>query len=165
MCNRRHKKNMYPLPERTVVYSNRKHMKPIPKVGNRYHCFDDGKITFSRHYIIKVTEVLGQMQFKRKYPEAFNQWLKESKSDYWIFSRSSDKFIITNIEETNNTEIFVRTKQGGWFSIGYPLPLTGGKLDVTGRIWDGLLENIDNFDFTNEEKRRLISENTITNEE
>ena len=70
--NQKHKvkpDNGYPLPQRTVLYSHKKHMQPVPEVGKRYHCFDDGKITFSRHYIIKVTEVLNHNAFKKKYPE------------------------------------------------------------------------------------------------
>ena len=53
------KPTIYPLPTRTVLYSRKKYMTPIPEVGKKYHCFDDGKITFSRHFIIQVDEVLG----------------------------------------------------------------------------------------------------------
>ena len=161
----RNKKNIYPLPTRTVLYSHKKNLRPIPIVGKKYHCFDDGKITFSRHYIVEVTEVLGQMAFKRKYREAFEKYLQESKSHYWLYSRSSDKFIIARIvnDEKYDEEInvFVRTKQGGWFSIGYPNWGDGGRLDISGSLWDGLVEMIDEFDYTEEEKKKLIEEGTI----
>ena len=127
------KENGYPLPERTVLYSHKKHLKPIPQVGKRYHCFDDGKITFSRHYIVKVSEVLGHMAFKKKYPELFNIWREQSKDHYWLYSRSSDKFVITKNDDSEYTEVFVRTKQGGWFSFSESF-LCGGKLDVTSEV-------------------------------
>ena len=66
--NCRKKKQKYNV-DRTIVFLNnyKYKPKPIPEVGKRYHCFDDGKITFSRHFIIKVDEVLGFMQFKKQY--------------------------------------------------------------------------------------------------
>ena len=53
----------------------------------------------------------------------------------------------------------MRTKQGGWFSIGSLF--NSGKLDVTGRLWEYLVSNIDNFDYSAEEKEQLVRENTI----
>lgn len=151
--------NKYPLPTRIILYSHKKHLQPIPEVGKRYHCFDDGKITFSRHFIIKVDEVLGHQQFKKKYPEEFLHYREAVKLSYWIYSTHSDKFIITHNGENNELGVYVRTKQGGWFGIGDWF--NSALLDVTGKIWDGLVKNIDNFDYSQEEKEKLIKENTI----
>ena len=153
------RKNKYPLPTRTVLYSHKKHMKPIPEVGKKYHCFDDGKITFSRHFIIQVDEVLGHMAFKKKYPVWFKQYVRRVKESYWLFSTHSDKFIITYFGENNQPGVYVRTKQGGWFGIGDWW--NSATLDVTGKFWEYLVANIDNFDYTEEEKKELIEENTI----
>lgn len=153
------KPSIYPLPERTVHYSHKTSLQPVPEIGKKYHCFDDGKITFSRHYIIKVDEVLNHMEFKRKYPELFQRYIKEARNHYWLFSRRTDKFIVTYSGENGETEVFVRTKQGGWFSIGSLF--NSGKLDVTSRLWEYLVSNIDNFDYSAEEKEQLIRENTI----
>ena len=156
---KRNKKNNYPLEDRTVLYSRKKTIQPVPEVGKRYHCFDDGKITFSRHFIIQVDEVLGYMQFKKKYPEYFKKYVERSKGSYWLYSRHSDKFIITHKGENNELGVYVRTKQGGWFGIGDWF--NSAKLDVTGNIWDSLVEHIDDFDYPEEEKRQLIEENKI----
>ena len=153
------KKNKYPLIDRTVVYNRKKHMQPIPEEGKKYHCFDDGKITFSRHYVVKIDEVLNHMEFKRKYPNEFKQYCKTSKEHYWLYSRRTDKFVITHKGENDKFGIFVRTKQGGWFGIGSYWNC--GTLDVTTKIWDNLVANIDNFDYTQEEKERIIKEGTI----
>ena len=154
------KKNKYPLPDRTVLYSRKKHIKPIPEIGKKYHCFDDGKITFSRHYIIKVDEVLGYMEFKRKYPKQFKNYIQQSKEHYWLYSRSTDKFIVTYEGENNEFGVFVRTKQGGWFGIGTGW-YNNGLLDVTGKLWENLILHIDDFDYNEEEKKCIIKENTI----
>lgn len=157
----KNKKNTYkyPLPSRTVLYSHKKHLEPVPEVGKKYHCFDDGKITFSRHFIIQVDEVLGHMAFKKKYPELFKQYRERVKQSYWLFSTHSDKFIITHKGENNELGVYVRTKQGGWFGIG--AWWNSATLDVTGKLWENLVANIDNFDYTEEEKKQLIEENTI----
>lgn len=159
----RHKKdNGYPLPEGTVLFSRKKRMQPVPEVGMKYHCFDDGKKTFSRHYIIEVTEVLGHNAFKRKYPEIFKKYLQTTKEHEWLYSRSTDKFIITNPGENNELGVFVRTKDGGWFGIGDLFNC--GEIDVTGKIWNYLVEHIDDFDLTQEDKERIVRENKIENE-
>lgn len=148
------RKNKYPLPDRTVIYSRKKDMEPIPEVGKKYHCFDDGKITFSRHYMIQVDEVLGYMAFKKKYPEWFQRYIEEARESYWLFSRSSDKFIITHNGENDELGVFVRTKQGGWFGIG---PWWNeGRLDVTSELWDYLILNIDMFNYSEKEKKRIL---------
>jgi hypothetical protein len=153
------KKNKYPLPTRTVSYSHKKHLKPIPEVGKKYHCFDDGKITFSRHFIIHVDEVLGHQQFKKRYLEEFKQYRKCVKNNYWLYSTHSDKFIIVHKGENGELGVYVRTKQGGWFGIGSWW--NSATLDSTGELWDGLVNRIDDFDYTEEEKEQLIKEGTI----
>ena len=153
------KKNKYPLPDRIVLYGHKKYLKPIPEVGKKYHCFDDGKITFSRHFIIQVDEVLGYMAFKKKYPELFEQYVKRVKESYWLFSTHSDKFIVTSKGENDELGVYVRTKQGGWFGIGEYW--NSAALDSTGEYWNNLIKNIDSYDYTEEEKKQLIEEGTI----
>jgi hypothetical protein len=152
-------KNKYPLPRRTVLYSHKKHLKPVPEVGKRYHCFDDGKIRFSRHFIIKVDEVLGFMEFRRKYPEQFERYTEEVKRCYWLYSTHSDKFVITHKGDNDELGVYVRTKQGGWFGAGNWW--NSATLDVTGELWDELIADIDDYDYTDEEKKKFIEENTI----
>lgn len=153
------KGNQYPFPDRMVLYSRKKKVKPIPEVGKKYHCFDDGKIRPSRHYIIQVDEVLGYMQFKKKYPEKFQLYIKQAKDHYWLYSRHSDKFIITYKGENGEIGIYTRTKQGGWFGIGDLFDC--GYLDVTGKLWNNLVQNMINFNYSKEEKEKFIKENTI----
>ena len=153
------KNNNYPLPSRTVLYSRKKHMKPTPQVGKKYHCFDDGKITFSRHFIIQVNEVLGHQRFRRNYPMMFRLYRDAVKEHYWLYSTHSDKFIIANNGENDELGVYVRTKQGGWFGIG---PYwNAATLDVTGNLWSNLVKDIDQFSYTQEEKEQIIKEGTI----
>lgn len=154
------KKNRYPLPRRTVLYSHKKHIQPVPEVGKKYHCFDDGKISFSRHFIIQVDEVLGHQQFKRKYPEEFQYYRSAVKGYYWLYSTHSDKFIITYKGENDELGVYVRTKQGGWFGIGGYW--NSARLDSSGIIWDTLVsEARKESGIDKEELERIIKENTL----
>lgn len=153
------KKNRYPLPQKTVLYSHKKHIQPVPEVGKKYHCFDDGKITFSRHFIIQVDEVLGHQQFKKKYPEEFQQYRQAIKNCYWLYSTHSDKFVITYNGENDEFGVYVRTKQGGWFGIGDYW--NSARLDVTGKIWETLISQANNFGYDKKELERIIKENTL----
>ena len=146
----------YCLKNRTVLYSHKKHLQPIPEVGKVYHCFDDGKITFSRHFTIKVDEVLGHQQFRKRYPEEFQQYRQAVKNCYWLYSTHSDKFVITYNGENDELGVYVRTKQGGWFGIGDYW--NSAKLDVTGKIWENLISRIDEFSLSSEEKQKLMNE-------
>lgn len=153
------KKNRYPLPQRTVLYSHKKHIQPVPEVGKKYHCFDDGKINFSRHFIIQVDEVLGHQQFKKKYPEEFQQYRQAVKNCYWLYSTHSDKFVITHNGENNELGVYVRIKQGGWFGIGDYW--NSARLDVTGKIWETLISQAGSFDYDKKELEKIIKENTL----
>ena len=154
------KKNRYPLPERTVLYSNKKYIQPVPEVGKKYHCFDDGKVTFSRHFIIQVDEVLGHQQFKKKYPTYFKVYRAVVKNCYWLYSTHSDKFVITYKGENDEFGVYVRTKQGGWFGIGGYW--NSARLDSSGIIWDTLVsEARKESGIDKKELERIIKENTL----
>lgn len=157
---KRNKPSKYNVKRDIIFLTLKRRPQPIPEVGKRYHCFDDGKITFSRHFIIKVDEVLNFMQFKKKYPEMVAQYIEETKTCYWLYARRTDKFVITFKGENNEPGVYVRTKDGGWFGIGNWW--NSAELDVTGKLWKSLVQNVDHFDYTEEEKKRLIEENIIT---
>lgn len=158
--HKKKKVSCYPLPSRTVLYSRKKDIQPIPEVGKKYHCFDDGKIRLSRHFIIQVDEVLNHMEFKKKYPEQFQQYIEQSKECYWLLSRRSDKFIITYKGENDELGVYVRTKQGGWFGCGNWF--NSAKLDVTGECWQNMLNDMAKYKtYTPEEIENIIKENAI----
>lgn len=133
----------------------KKDLKPIPEIGKTYHCFDDGKIRFSRHYLIKVDGVYGYMEFKKKFPTWFARYLEHKKDHDYLFAKTTDKFVLSEHGEDNTRQVFARTKWGGWFSIGDFM--NSGQLDVTGELWDNLIKDIDRFDLTPEEKEKYLN--------
>lgn len=156
-----HRREPYPVVERTVIYNRKRHRHnmPVPEVGKKYHCFDDGKIRFSRHYIVEVSEVIGYCAFKKKYPVLFKNYTSLVKRCYWLYAKSTDFFVVCEKGENGELAVFVRMKDGGWFSIGDFI--NSGELDVTGELWNDLVAHIDNFDYSAEEKKQIIKEGTI----
>jgi len=76
-----------------------------------------------------------------------------------LYSTHSDKFVITHNGENDELGVYVRTKQGGWFGIG--TWWNSAKLDVTGKIWETLISQADDFGYNKEELERIIEENTL----
>jgi len=107
----------------------------IPKIGKTYNCFDDGKIRESRRYEVTVTKIV---PFTKIDDETLLEWKIEVEQCYWLYATETDYFIITT-DEDNEEEIFVRTKDTGWFGIGGFLNC--GRMDVDGSSTKWLNEN------------------------
>ena len=86
----------------------------LPKVNQIYNCFDDGKINHSRLYTVNVKEVVS---FNKIDNITLKEWKEEVKQCYWLYAEETDYFIKTENGEDGDA-VFVRTKDGGWFSIG-----------------------------------------------
>lgn len=102
--------------------------KKVPEVGKTYNCFDDGKITESRRYTVDVTEVI---PFAKIDKETLEEWKEESKQCDWLYSNKTDYFVKTANGE-DGCATFVRTLNGGWFSIGSFM--NSGLLDIDGSL-------------------------------
>lgn len=65
-------------------------LKPIPKIGNSYHFFDDGKITESRHYIATVLDIITPEQTKNIMFSRINDGVSSEISLYEIWRNEID---------------------------------------------------------------------------
>ena len=111
--------------------------QPLPKIGKLYNCFDDGKITSSRQYQVKIKEIIA---WKDAPPTLIQQYNNVALECNWLFNQQTDYFILSDSYEQSSieTEIFARTKDGGWFGIGELF--CSGQLDVTGELTECLDE-------------------------
>jgi 16S rRNA U516 pseudouridylate synthase RsuA-like enzyme len=107
-------------------------MKEIPKIGQRYNCFDDGKISYNRLYTVDVKEVV---PFDKIDKTTLKKWKEEVEECYWLYAKETDFFIKTENGEDGDA-VFVRTINGGWFSIGNFM--NSGRLDVDGELTEML---------------------------
>jgi hypothetical protein len=118
-----------------VIILNKQEYKrqSVPEVGKEYHIFDDGKIRPSRHSITKVAEVIPFEEFKDE--EILEAWHEEVEDCYWLFAPETDYVIRTTFEKDEDS-YFVRTKSGGWFSLGF----FGAQLDIDGSLYNKMIE-------------------------
>lgn len=123
----------------TVINPSRYELKQVPEVGKEYHIFDDGKIKPSRHYIAKIQKLL--------YPDEayeitglYNAWEEQVKECDWLFAAQTDYFVMAESSYDKNPLYFVRTKNGGWFSLDYPDVWMGARLDIDGSMYKQMKE-------------------------
>lgn len=138
----------------------------IPVIGKQYHFFDDGKITHSRHYMATVVDIISPEQakdIKMNYQNMnilvslYTIWREEiddhrqgehfkvltsrpmNVGDPWLYAEETDYFVKCSIPEYDENDIwFVRTINGGWFSLNTVNTWMAGRLDVSGKLFDML---------------------------
>tara|TARA_R110000868_G_scaffold76573_2_gene220085 strand:- start:22809 stop:23144 length:336 start_codon:yes stop_codon:yes gene_type:complete len=103
-------------------------MNDIPIVGKTYDAFNDGKISESRRYQVTIKEVV---PFSDIDDETLSLWKDEVEDCDFLYSKSTDFFVKAEPDEYGVVEVFVRTLNDGWFSMGF---LLSGRLDIDGSL-------------------------------
>lgn len=117
----------------------------IPVVGRIYHMFDDGKITYARHNLVRCKQVIKLTDFKKH--RMYDAW-KEAVSEHdWIFNPETPCIVVCEyLDRDNNDEdvpselYYSMTWGGGWF--GFGTPMDDGTLDVRGTAWDSVISRV-----------------------
>ena len=116
--------------------------QPLPKIGQRYHFFEDGKSEPSRHYIIEVTNVVPfEAITDGELLDVYDTEVKECdflyapETDYFVYGR---KILSNNVLDMDDEFIFIRTNYGGWFSFGHWFE--DGQLDVDSSKYNEIIE-------------------------
>lgn len=143
-------------------------MKPIPKIGERYPLFDDGKLHNTRLYYGDVIRVLTPEEAKDEKVLRLEQltegmsttkddyglvdrslvevWMDEIKKADFLFSPETDYFVEVNAPEYDEHNLwFVRTKEGSWFSMDIQSDWQGCELDVDGSLLEEMERNYEEF--------------------
>ena len=120
-------------------------------------------IIFGNKIILEpIIDIIRQIRYEsgnQYFKDIYDIWLKDKKNCYWIFKDSTDYFVeTTNPYDDFDKEYFARSKNGGWFSIGYPDSMVGSRLDITGNLSKNLIKYIDDYNYTEEEKKEIIAE-------
>lgn len=114
----------------------------VPEIGKEYDNFDDGKIKRSRLSKVKVVAVY---DFEKAPMALKEEWAKEVKSTYWLYSPQTDCIVEAawvGADEDEKNIFFIRSKDGGWFSMGF----WAGRLDIDGSLLQGLVDFETEFD-------------------
>ena len=124
----------------TIINTTPYKLQPVPEVGKEYHIFDDGKIRPSRHYIAKVLEVIPFADIDLD-SDLIDVWTVEKDESDFLYAQETDYFIRAESDFDENPLYFVRTLDGGWFSIDYPNCWMGARLDVDDELYKQMKEN------------------------
>ena len=123
----------------TIINTTPYKLQPVPEVGKEYHIFDDGKIRPSRHYIAKIVNIYSP-EDAYEIGSLYKAWEEQVKECYWLFAKNTDYFVAATSDYDENLLYFVRTEDGGWFSLDYPCCWMGARLDIDGSLYQKLLE-------------------------
>jgi hypothetical protein len=107
------------------------------EINKVYDYFDDGKIKYSRKIPVKITEII---PFDKADSEIIELWKEDAFSCEWLYAKETDYFIKGDLyisDDKVEEIIFVRTKDGGWFSLDF----WAGSLDFDGSLIKILEEN------------------------
>lgn len=120
-----------------VCPETKSELQRVPKVGEVIKFFDDGKSSSSRRYWATVLEVFPSWEIKFFYRKLYRAWKRELKETYWLYAKKTDYFIKAKVDQYSEYPCyFVRTKNGGWFSIDFPNWWMSGALDVENKLWN-----------------------------
>lgn len=116
------------------------------KPGNRYHFFDDGKLSPSRHYIATIKRVLTGKEAKKMVikgrdgiEQSLYAWWEMDRIDCpWVFKVETEYFLEIEIPGYGKNEIHyaVQANSGDWFTLGIDCEFDGGSLDISGDLFN-----------------------------
>lgn len=120
----------------------------IPEIGKEYHFFDDGKKSHSRHYICKCKRVITPEEangiifdLDDGKTTLYDIWKDESSKCDFLFAKETDVFVEVSCQNYDENNLWaVRTKDGGWFTLDVQSSWQGGRIDMTGEIFDSAVE-------------------------
>lgn len=117
----------------TVINPKPYELQSIPIVGKEYHIFDDGKIKPSRHGITTIVEAI---PFDEADDEILKAWCQDVAECYWLYASETDYFIKSEYDDEDEPSYFVRTTDGGWFSLGW----FGARLDIDNSLYNEMIK-------------------------
>lgn len=122
------------------------------KVGDVYNSYDDGKVRVSRQHVVRIVNII---PLKSAFPRTKEIVRKEIKDIDWLFDKVKHEVILTARDENNNKCMFLRTQDGGWFTMGL---MSAGRLDVTDELTESLIEDLKEgyYDYSEEQVEHFI---------
>lgn len=132
----------------------------LPIIGQKYHFFDDGKLSLTRHYVATCLDIIPFDKFKetiinnvRFYDYSvsdvaqigskslYDIWIKERQECYWLYDDITDFAIKCSVKDYDDNDLyFVRTKDKSWYSMDIQSSWQCGLLDVNNIAWNKLVE-------------------------
>ena len=111
----------------------------LPIVGKSYYAYLGGDITPSAQTKVVITDIIDSDEFAACDPDDYKAWKCHTTAyaTEEFYNPSTDYFIKAIDKDNDNKYIFVRTKDGRWFSYGNSISYDL-RLDNTGKLTEGL---------------------------
>lgn len=115
-------------------------MSSIPKIGEKYHFFDDGKLQNNRHYIAECVKILTPEEAKHYKLSGITSLYEYWKSAYKIYKgfykKSTDYFIGCTIPNYFDSIVwFVRNPDNYWTILDIQDDWIAGILDTDNKLY------------------------------
>lgn len=138
----------------------KKNKQDLPKIGEYYHFFDDGKTSMSRHYICRIERIITPEESKNIKVKVPRWNFKTNQNDFeeitlwdryheqirghdWLYLPITDFLIEASCPTYDKDNLwFIRQKNHGWFSIDVQNGWQGGELDITGEIFENVVNEL-----------------------
>lgn len=143
----------------------------VPEVGHFYHFWDDGKSSPSRHYICKVERIITSEEARnvmvevtdwdfdengevKRVTSLYDHWKEEAVPNHdWLYAEDTDFFVEASCPRYDENNLwFVRTKDGGWFSMDIQSSWQGGSLDIDGSVYTYNTKNYQKYSGCSDEE-------------
>ena len=128
------------------------------KLGDRFNCYDDGKVRVSRQNIITIKEIIPKEEWSADQWYEINEWTQDTD---WM-SKVDHEVCIIGVNSEGEEYIFLKNQDDYWFSVDNWGP---GLLDVTGNLTENLINSLikGDFDYGKEQVEYFIKQ--LTNRE
>ena len=83
---------------------------------------------------LEVVKIVELIPFTEANEELLEEWKQNVEECYWLYAPETDYFAKAEYED--ETSYFVRTEDGGWFSMGW----FGSRLDIDGSLYEKMKE-------------------------
>lgn len=108
------------------------------QIGDKFNCYDDGKVRPSRHSVITIVDIIPRKKWTTEQKNLVCKTIIENED---LFSSKQTELIVGKYY--NDKIYFLKTTYDEYFSTGW----SGGLLDVDGTLTKNLIESLENNDF------------------
>ena len=122
------------------------------KVGDKFNCYDDGKVRVSRQEVITITNII---PYKECDDMLIEEILREVEDYDFLYKNAEQSVVLIGTDSAGEEYKFIKTKDGDFFSIGEWGP---GLLDTSGDFTEYLINSLINgdYDYSKEEVEYYI---------
>ena len=129
------------------------------KIGDKFNCYDDGKVRVSRQEVITITNII---PYDKCDDMLIEEIIREGNFYDFLYKNAKQSVVLIGEDSCGEEYKFIKTSDGDFFSIGEWGP---GLLDTSGELTEYLINSLKNgdYDYSKEKVEYYIEK--LTNRE